>query len=169
MWYESTVAGVKRLCLADGSRIFVGVSVTHSICICEIHGNTKLLINGVNLSELYANDINLKCLALYKTMLSSMTCDSKTPSCYLKSCKSCPDVQTLIEKRTKALRKQFNWKRHVQWLGLSRSCFSGNFLWLNWELLFGITNYYPSRCGLFWKGWKSRLRKLCNFFRRFGA
>ena len=44
---------------ADGSRKLI-----------EIHNNNKLLICGGNLSELVANDTNVKCSVPYKTMFT---------------------------------------------------------------------------------------------------
>lgn len=78
--------------------IFAGACGTHSICVCKIHENTKLLIAGANITELVADDENISFLKTYKTMLSSMVCDTKTLSCFLGCCKSCPGVSPLIEK-----------------------------------------------------------------------
>ena len=60
--------------------ILAGASGTHSVCVCTIHQNVKLMMLGVKLSELIAqNDIPL---STYHNCLAQMICNPPQPGCY---------------------------------------------------------------------------------------
>ena len=73
--------------------ILAGASGTHSVCVCTIHQNVKLMIQGVKLSDLSASGITN--LASYQHCLSQILCNPPSPSCYLGSCSACPGIDTL--------------------------------------------------------------------------
>lgn len=89
---------------------------THIVCVCKIHQNFKLLLNG------------LKCIfheilvTNYIDILNSVICVEPTRDCYFKKCNFCPGIEnivsqieeTLLENNIKSLTYQ-------QWLNTDRS------------------------------------------------
>ena len=71
-------------------RILAGASGTHSVCVCTIHQNVKLMIRGVKLSDLSAST-----LTSYHHCLVQIMCNPPSPSCYLGSYEACPGIDKL--------------------------------------------------------------------------
>ena len=65
-------------------------SGTHSVCVCTIHQNVKLIIQGVKLSNLSASGSTS-----YQHCLTQILCNPPSPSCYLGSCDACPGIDKL--------------------------------------------------------------------------
>jgi len=72
--------------------ITVGCKGTHSVCVCEMHQNAKLLLCGVGALKLD-----------YKTLMSIIVCDIESRDCMVHRCEYCPGkdalcthIQTLI-------------------------------------------------------------------------
>lgn len=74
--------------------ILAGASGTHSVCVCCIHQNVKLMIDGAGLSKLTADSLKL---ATYKDSLSRIICNIPTTNCFLQQCVECPGCDILIE------------------------------------------------------------------------
>ena len=73
--------------------ILAGASGTHSVCVCTIHQNVKLMLLGARLHELTsANDISL---STYHHCLARMMCNPPLPDCYLGECEVCPGTDPL--------------------------------------------------------------------------
>ncbi|KAK3919950.1 tRNA-2-methylthio-N(6)-dimethylallyladenosine synthase [Frankliniella fusca] len=75
--------------------ILPGAAGTHSVCVCTIHQNVKLMMHGAKL-EGGAQDI--AGVESYKDCFSLMLCESRSDECYFGTCKKCPGVQELQEK-----------------------------------------------------------------------
>ncbi len=65
--------------------VLAGGSGTHSVCVCTIHQNVKLMMIGVKLSD----------LPTYHHCLAKILCNPPLPMCYLGDCKFCPGIITL--------------------------------------------------------------------------
>lgn len=75
--------------------ILAGASGTHSVCVCAIHENVKLLLEGASIKSLTANTEHV--IGDYHDCFKKMICDSPSTNCYMKTCSECPGVQNLIE------------------------------------------------------------------------
>jgi hypothetical protein len=69
--------------------VLAGASGTHTVCVCLVHQNVKLMILGARLSPLNLVD-NSEPLLSYKDYLSAMMCFPATEACHLNECKNCP-------------------------------------------------------------------------------
>ena len=69
--------------------VLAGASGTHSVCVCTIHQNVKLmlLIQEMQISE----------LATYHHWLAKIMCNPPHPRCYLGECDACPEIEMLKE------------------------------------------------------------------------
>ena len=73
--------------------ILAGASSTHSVCVCTIHQNVKLMMLGGKLPDLMEqSDIPL---TTYHNCLASIICNPPLPGCYLGTCNSCPGITRL--------------------------------------------------------------------------
>ena len=68
--------------------ILAEASGTHSVCVCTIHQNVKLMMFALRLSD----------LPTYHHCLAMIMCNPPLPKCYLGECDTCPDVMKLKEK-----------------------------------------------------------------------
>lgn len=69
--------------------ILAGSGGTHSVCVCTIHNNVKLMMNGSNLAEVTADlDVPLK---HYSNAIDMITCNPALPFCHFGNCDVCPD------------------------------------------------------------------------------
>lgn len=67
--------------------VLAGASGTHSVCVCTIHQNVKLMITGANMPELTS----------YQHCLAQIICNPPLPECYLGSCSCCPGIAKLTD------------------------------------------------------------------------
>ena len=73
--------------------ILAGASGTHTVCVCTIHQNVKLMMIGGKIAELSVHDdIPLR---EYNHCLAKIICNPPQPDCYFKNCNSCPGVTGL--------------------------------------------------------------------------
>ncbi|KAL5503683.1 hypothetical protein EMCRGX_G010672 [Ephydatia muelleri] len=73
--------------------VLAGSSGTHSVCVCTIHQNVKLMMVGSRMEDL---DGDLE-LTHYSQALSLIRCNPFHPNCALGSCTSCPGPEMLRE------------------------------------------------------------------------
>ena len=65
-----------------------GASGTHSVFICTIHNNVKLMMTGSMLSKMTAHlDVLLE---HYSHAIARITCNPAQPLCHLGECNYCP-------------------------------------------------------------------------------
>lgn len=67
-----------------------GSSGTHSVCVCTIHQNVKLMIFGANLQAVTKGK-----LSDYKSYIDFALCPTKKPECFMLTCIHCPGLQHL--------------------------------------------------------------------------
>ncbi|XP_044597473.1 uncharacterized protein LOC123274038 [Cotesia glomerata] len=71
--------------------ILAGGCGTHTVCVCSIHQNIKLMILGGNFSRLTeGTDLSLES---YNDCLSSIVCQEPSAKCFLNNCSQCPGVE----------------------------------------------------------------------------
>lgn len=76
--------------LRPSNCILVGQSGTHSVCVCTIHQNVKLMFENAKL-----NDVTDGLLATYKHCLANMLCNPPSIDCCTNNCSSCPGVEKI--------------------------------------------------------------------------
>ncbi|GBL97431.1 hypothetical protein AVEN_170533-1 [Araneus ventricosus] len=59
----------------------------HSVCVCTIHQNAKLMMAQCKIPELTNGELPIK---TYKDVTSSIICKTPTSKCYFTSCVNCP-------------------------------------------------------------------------------
>ena len=72
--------------------VLAGASGTHSVCVCTIHQNVKLMILGAKLPELSSSEFKT-----YHHFLARIICNPPLPQCHLGECDSCPGVEEIKE------------------------------------------------------------------------
>ena len=65
--------------------ILAGASGTHSVCVCTIHQNLKLMMMELQLLE----------LPTYHHCLAKIMSNPPHPRCYLGECNACPGIEKL--------------------------------------------------------------------------
>lgn len=71
--------------------ILAGSSGTHSVCVCTVHQNAKLMFHGAKLDKISSNYTYQHCLA-------EMHCNPPTIHCVLGVCDQCPNKAELKHK-----------------------------------------------------------------------
>lgn len=69
-----------------------GSNGTHTVCVCTIHQNIKLLISGSQTVDITNGQIKN-----YKDCLAKILCEKPTSNCYDFTCDECPGVKSFIE------------------------------------------------------------------------
>ena len=82
---DETIGFSKFACLHPKHCILAGASGTHSVCVCTIHQNVKLMMLGVKLPDLTVSDD-----VFYHHCIAQMICNPPLPECYLGACSVCP-------------------------------------------------------------------------------
>ena len=75
--------------------VLAGASGTHSVCVCTIHQNVKLMMLGAKLPDLTATDGTV--FKTYHHCIAQVMCNPPLPECYLNTCNACPGIGTLKE------------------------------------------------------------------------
>ena len=100
--------------------ILAGASGTHSVCVCTIHQNVKLMMLGVKLPDLTAHsDIPL---STYHNCLAQIICNPPLPGCYLGACDSCPGIASLKDVLMAIMDdNMIDYVNYKQWVSVDRS------------------------------------------------
>ena len=81
--------GISKFCeLRPRWCVTVGSRGSHSVCVCAIHQNVKLLVAALQ------QHLDLKD---YKDLLTAMVCDSNSRECMIHRCKNCPGNQAFSD------------------------------------------------------------------------
>ncbi|KAK3909523.1 DNA-directed RNA polymerase subunit beta [Frankliniella fusca] len=104
--------------------ILDGASGTHSVCVCTIHQNVKLMLHGARLGDsvrLQDGEI-VQGFKNLEECMSIMLSETPTDECYFGTCTQCPGTQKIKEK----LEEIFNAKmietvEYKQWTVVDRS------------------------------------------------
>ncbi len=100
--------------------VLAGASGTHSVCVCTIHQNMKLMMQNIKLGELTTS--NGTSLQTYQHCISRAICNPPLPSCYLGTCNSCPGFASLEEVLRSILDDNLiDYVTFRQWVSVDRS------------------------------------------------
>lgn len=100
--------------------VLAGASGTHSVCVCTIHQNVKLMVEGGKLVHLTADDEHP--LKTYKDCLAAIICKQPHPACYFNECDSCPGITPLKEHLQKLMDEEgIESVTYRQWVSVDRT------------------------------------------------
>lgn len=68
--------------------VFVTDSAAHNVCVCTIHQNTELMVEGLRKTGAFDQDVNGD-KELLQLLSKKMMCHQPLESCYLRECSSC--------------------------------------------------------------------------------
>ena len=92
--------------------VLARASGTHSVCVCTIHQNVKLMMFNVHLSS----------LPTYHHCLARIMCNPPLPICYLGECKHCPGIGILKDELEVLLdENDMDQIIYKQWISTDRS------------------------------------------------
>ncbi|XP_052122650.1 uncharacterized protein LOC127749257 [Frankliniella occidentalis] len=80
--------------------ILAGASGTHSVCVCTIHQNVKLMLHGAGLEdgvELEDGEL-VQGFKNLEECMSLMLCESRSDECFFGTCKQCPGTMKIRER-----------------------------------------------------------------------
>ena len=99
--------------------ILAGASGTHAVCVCTIHQNVKLMLEGVKIQQLSSQDPQL---TNYHCCIAQLVCNPALPRCYLRECDFCPGIYGLKECLMKRLDENLiDEVTFKQWTAVDRS------------------------------------------------
>lgn len=81
--------------------ILAGAPGTHSVCVCTIHENVKLMIDAIDIQKLTVNTDEP--LSNYNDCLNEIMCKEPNPDCSLDKCDQCPGTTEFSAKLSKLL------------------------------------------------------------------
>lgn len=100
--------------------ILAGSSGTHSVCVCTIHQNCKLMLDAVNIKKL--TEKSEKPICDYKDCLQQITCTNPSEECSLGECEKCPNISDFTLNIQKLLEEQnIHNIQFSSWTGTDRS------------------------------------------------
>ena len=100
--------------------VLAGASGTHSVCVCTIHQNVKLMFSGARLSEVIAPESIS--LPTYHHCLAKILCNPPLPTCYLEECEFCPGISKFRDDITTHLDENLiDNVTFKQWVSVDRS------------------------------------------------
>ncbi|KYN18869.1 hypothetical protein ALC57_08809, partial [Trachymyrmex cornetzi] len=70
--------------------ILMGAAGTHSVCVCTLHQNVKLMLDAINVK--YLSQQTDKPIADSKDSLQQIMCENRSPNCHLDDCTECPGI-----------------------------------------------------------------------------
>lgn len=100
--------------------VLAGASGTHSICVCTIHQNCKLMLDAIDIRQLTKGLENP--ISDYKDCLQQITCKSSNVNCFLGDCDKCPKIETFLQHLQQLLEeKNIDDVQFSAWTGTDRS------------------------------------------------
>lgn len=119
--YPHLRIGISKFCeLRPKHCVLPGSSGTHSVCVCTIHQNAKLVMAQCKLPELTNCELPIK---TYKDVTSNIICKVPTSECYFANCVNCPGSDDLKVRFQEAF--QLNSIENVsfkQWMQIDNKC-----------------------------------------------
>lgn len=100
--------------------VLVGSSGTHSVCVCTIHQNFKLMLNAIDIENLTRNTDTP--IFNYKNCMKQMICRNPRLLCYLGECGHCPDTDEISQNLMNLLEEAcISNIEYSAWTGTDRS------------------------------------------------
>ena len=100
--------------------ILAGASGTHAVCVCTIHQNVKLMLEGVKIQRLSSSQDPQ--FTNYHSYIAQLVCNPALPRCYLRECDFCPGIHGLNEFLVKRLDENLiDEVTFKQWTAVDRS------------------------------------------------
>lgn len=100
--------------------ILAGGSGTHSVCVCVIHQNCKLLLDAINIEKLTEHSESP--IGNYKNCLKQITCQNPNENCFLGMCTECPSITDFSQSLQRLLdEKNIHQVQFSMWTGTDRS------------------------------------------------
>ena len=97
--------------------VLAGASGTHTVCVCTLHQNTKLMFIGSKLATLSDG-----AFLHYRHCLTAIQCNPPSIKCYLSKCKQCSGVAILNQKLLDIMEeKMVDNIEYKQWTSTDRS------------------------------------------------
>lgn len=92
--FPANKIGFSKFCdLRPKNCILAGKSGTHTVCVCTLHQNVKLMMNGAKMQDLKFDDETT--LKSYHSCLAKIMCNPPSQHCYMDVCKECPGITKL--------------------------------------------------------------------------
>ncbi|XP_044585216.1 uncharacterized protein LOC123265492 [Cotesia glomerata] len=97
--YNSVAIGFSKFAsLRPTYCILAGSSGTHVVCVCTIHQNVKLMLEGCNFPKFAKNtDWVVESQPIYKNLLNKLVCNNPKESCFSRMCNSCPNNEEIAD------------------------------------------------------------------------
>lgn len=73
--------------------VLAGGSGTHTVCVCTVHQNVKLMLQVLKSKQITLNDGTD--ISNYNSCLAKLMCEEPGTACHLNECPSCPGVDNL--------------------------------------------------------------------------
>ena len=109
--------------------VLAGSSGTHSVCVCTIHQNVKLMMVDSRIAELPSGDELTTQLLHYRHCLSALQCNPPQEQCFLSECSECPGSESFKQKLLQAFdKKGVDEVEFKQWTSTDRSNLETNIL-----------------------------------------
>ena len=84
--HPDITVGISKFCeLRPNNCITVGSRDSHSVCVCKIHQNVKLMISALPLTDKLT----------HHDLLEVLVCNTESKSCMLHRCDNCPGISAL--------------------------------------------------------------------------
>jgi len=111
--------GFSKFCeLRPKNCILAGKSGTHTVCVCTVHQNIKLMIAGSGLHNFSLDESPLK---TYHSFLAKIMCNPPAPQCYMNECSQCPGIAHLKESLTEIFENEaIDELTYKQWVTVDR-------------------------------------------------
>ena len=107
--------------------VLAGESGTHSVCVCTIHQNVKLMIHDAKLSQLTKEEevqesVGLKHISCYKDCIAEILCSYASCECFLGKCQHCESLDHFKEKLLTLLNNaMIDEIQYKQWISTDRT------------------------------------------------
>jgi transposase len=94
--FPTSQIGFSKFCeLRPKNCILAGKSGTHTVCVCTLHQNIKLMMTGAKMQNFVLDDETS--LKSYHSCLAKIMCNPPSQHCYMNTCKECLDVSNFKE------------------------------------------------------------------------
>ncbi len=112
--YSNLKIGISKFCeLRPEEFITVGSKGTHSVCVCTVHQNVKLLLASLPLKA----EVEIT----YHDLLNHIVCSTDNSECMLHRCENCPGVEGLQNYLGTILNDEADQIEYKQWVSTDRT------------------------------------------------